>query len=50
MTESPVIQVVESRLPRYVIFDLWTTFPKVVHKVWLNASFQYDYFHVMQWL
>lgn len=36
--------------PYCVIFDLWTTFPKVVRKVWPEASLQYDYFHVMQWL
>ncbi|MGD0918399.1 MAG: transposase [Thermodesulfobacteriota bacterium] len=34
--------------PYCVIFDLWTTFPKVVRKVWHEASLQYDYFHVMQ--
>ena len=34
--------------PYCVIFDLWTTFPKVVRKVWPEASLQYDYFHVMQ--
>jgi transposase len=34
--------------PYCVIFDLWTTFPKVVRKVWPQASLQYDYFHVMQ--
>jgi len=34
--------------PYCVIFDLWTTFPKLVHKVWPNASLQYDSFHVMQ--
>jgi len=36
--------------PYCVIFDLWTTFPKVVWKVWPKAALQYDYFHVMQWL
>jgi len=36
--------------PYCVIFDLWTTFPKIVRKVWPQASLQYDYFHVMQWL
>jgi len=36
--------------PYCVIFDLLTTFPKVVHKVWPKASLQYDYFHIMQWL
>jgi len=36
--------------PYCVIFDLWTTFPKVVRKVWPEASLQYDYFHVMQWI
>jgi hypothetical protein len=34
--------------PYCVIFDLWTTFPKVVRKVWPEASLQYDYFHVIQ--
>ena len=34
--------------PYCVIFDLWTTFPKVVRKVWPEASLQYDYFHIMQ--
>jgi hypothetical protein len=34
--------------PYVVIFDLWTTFPKVVRKVWPEALLQYDYFHVMQ--
>lgn len=36
--------------PYCVVFDLWTTFPKVVRKVWPNTSLQYDYFHVMQLL
>ena len=36
--------------PYCVIFDLWTTFPKVVRKVWPEASLQYDHFHVMKWL
>ncbi len=36
--------------PSCVIFDLWRTFPKVVLKVWPEASLQYDYFHIMQWL
>jgi transposase len=36
--------------PYCVIFDLWTTFPKVVRKVWPEASLQYDHFHVMQCL
>ena len=36
--------------PYCVIFDLWTTFPKVVRKVWPEAFLQYDYFHVMQWI
>jgi transposase len=36
--------------PYCVIFDLWTTFPKVVRKVWPKASLQYDHFHVMQWI
>ncbi len=34
--------------PYCVIFDLWTTFPKVVRKVWPEASLQYDHFHVIQ--
>ncbi|MGB9629844.1 MAG: transposase [Thermodesulfobacteriota bacterium] len=34
--------------PYCVIFDLWTTFPKVIRKVWPHASLQYDHFHVMQ--
>ena len=33
--------------PYCVIFDLWTTFPKVVRKVWPEAFLQYDHFHVM---
>lgn len=36
--------------PYCVIFDLMTTFPKVVLKVWPQAYQQYDHFHVMQWL
>jgi len=36
--------------PYCVIFDLWTTFPKVVRKVWPQALLQYDHFHVMQWI
>jgi len=36
--------------PYCVIFDLWTTFPKVVRKVWPEASLQYDHFHVMKWI
>ena len=36
--------------PYVVIFDLWTTFPKVVRKVWPEAFLQYDHFHVIQWL
>lgn len=36
--------------PSCVIFDLLTTFPKVVAKVWPQAHQQFDYFHVMQWL
>lgn len=36
--------------PYCVIFDLWTTFPKVVRKVWPEALLQYDHFHVIKWL
>lgn len=36
--------------PYCVIFGLWTTFPKVVRKIWPEASLQYDHFHVMKWL
>jgi len=36
--------------PYCVIFDLWTTFPKVVCKVWPETLLQYDHFHVMKWL
>ncbi len=36
--------------PYCVIFDLWTTFPKVVRKVWPQALLQYDHFHVIQWI
>jgi hypothetical protein len=36
--------------PYCVIFDLWTTFPKVVRKVWPQVLLQYDHFHVMKWL
>jgi len=36
--------------PYCVIFDLWTTFPKVVRKVWPEVLLQYDHFHVTQWL
>ncbi len=36
--------------PYCVIFDLWTTVPKVVRKVWPQALLQYDHFHVIQWL
>jgi len=34
--------------PYCVIFDLWTTFPKVVRSIWPEALLQYDYFHIMQ--
>lgn len=34
--------------PYCVIFDLWTTFPKVIRKLWPHASLQSDHFHVMQ--
>ncbi len=36
--------------PSCVIFDLLTTFPRVVAKVWPQAHQQFDHFHVMQWL
>jgi hypothetical protein len=36
--------------PHCVLFDLLTTFPKVVGKVWPRALQQFDHFHVMQWL
>lgn len=36
--------------PYCVVFDLLTTFPKVVSKVWPQAHQQFDHFHVMQWL
>lgn len=36
--------------PYCVIFDLWTTFPKVVHHVCPEALLQYDHFHVTKWL
>ncbi len=36
--------------PTCVIFDLLTTFPKVVARVWPQAHQQFDHFHVMQWL
>lgn len=36
--------------PSCVIFDLLTTFPKVVAQVWSEAHRQFDHFHVMQWL
>jgi len=36
--------------PACVIFDLLTTFPKVVTRVWPEAHQQFDHFHVMQWL
>lgn len=36
--------------PYCVIFDLLTTFPRVVAKVWPQAYQQFDHFHVMQWL
>jgi len=36
--------------PYCVVFDLLTTFPKVVSKVWPQAYQQFDHFHVMQWL
>jgi hypothetical protein len=34
--------------PYCVVFDLWTTFPKVVRRIWPEVLFQYDYFHIMQ--
>jgi transposase len=36
--------------PSCVVFDLLTTFPRVVAKVWPAAHQQFDHFHVMQWL
>lgn len=36
--------------PYCVIFDLLTSFPKVISKVWPNALWQFDHYHVMQWL
>lgn len=36
--------------PSCVIFDLFTTFPRVVSRVWPQAHQQFDRFHVMQWL
>ena len=36
--------------PYCVVFDLLTTFPRVVAKVWPAAHQQFDHFHVMQWL
>ena len=36
--------------PSCVIFDLLTTFPKFVARVWPQAYQQFDHFHVMQWL
>jgi len=36
--------------PTCVIFDLLTTFPKVVARVWPEAHQQFDHFHVRPWL
>ncbi|MEK7828193.1 MAG: transposase, partial [Deltaproteobacteria bacterium] len=36
--------------PYCVIFDLLTTFPKVISKVWPTALWQFDHYHIMQWL
>lgn len=36
--------------PYCVIFDMLTSFPKVISKVWPDALWQFDHFHVMQWL
>lgn len=36
--------------PYVVIFDLWSTFPKIVSQMWPDAWMQYDHYHVMQWL
>jgi len=36
--------------PACVIFDLVTTFPRVVSRVWPHAHQPFDHFHVMQWL
>jgi len=36
--------------PYCVIFDMLTTFPKVIAKVWPDALWQFDHYHVMQWL
>lgn len=36
--------------PYCVVFDMLTSFPKVISKVWPKAFWQFDHFHVMQWL
>jgi transposase len=36
--------------PYCVVFDMLTSFPKVISKVWPIAIWQFDHFHVMQWL
>lgn len=36
--------------PHAVVFDMWTTFPKVVRQIWPQALLQYDHFHVQQWI
>lgn len=36
--------------PYCVVFDMLTSFPKVISKVWPKALWQFDHFHVMQWL
>lgn len=36
--------------PHAVIFDMWSTFPRVVRRVWPQALQQYDHFHVKQWI
>ncbi len=33
-----------------MLFDLLTTFPKVVARVWPDARQQFDHFHGMPWL
>jgi hypothetical protein len=36
--------------PYCVIFDLLTAFPKVISRVWPIALWQFDHYHVMQWI
>ena len=36
--------------PWGITFDLYSTYPRQVRKIWPDIVIQYDHFHVMQWI